>query len=326
MPPLNSDGTSDHSAGALRVLAYHRIAVPADTPDLDPSLISATPEVFTSQMRYLACNFHAVSVMEVLEAVDAGRPLPRRSVLLTFDDAYRDFAQNAWPILLAFNLPAVLFVPTAYPGSGKAFWWDRLYKAIRHTRKESVSIDDLVVRLVRPADRERALLVLKNRVKNLKSSEVDAFVNAWCVELGDARQGGDAVLTWSELRDLIAQGLDVGAHTRTHPIMTRLTPEPLRDEVAGSLEDMKRETGSLLPVFCYPNGAANDDVVEVLRRQGVRLAFTTLDGHNRLNSQDLLRLRRTMITPRTSPGLLRLRLTTPFAYVDMWRHRSNRVA
>lgn len=322
---MTPDGKMNHSAGALRVLAYHRIAVAADAPDLDPSLISATPEAFAWQMRHLAHNFHVASVWEVLEAVRGAKPLPKRSVLLTFDDGYRDFAENAWPILRCLKLPAVLFVPTAYPGSEKAFWWDRVYSALRCTPKKSIKIGDEEIRLDHAVGRARALVALKDRVKSLRPLEATAFIDQVCGELGNRGKGEHAVLTWSELRELRAEGLDVGAHTRSHPIMTRLTRHEIEDEVRTSLEELRRETSSLLPIFCYPNGAVSDDVVEVLRYQGVCLAFTTLDGHNQLGSQDPLRLRRTMITPRTSPGLFRLRLTRPFAYVDMWRHRAKRL-
>jgi peptidoglycan/xylan/chitin deacetylase (PgdA/CDA1 family) len=66
-----------------------------------------------------------------LDAIAAGAPLPPRAVLITFDDAYDDFGKTAWPILQHFRLPATLFVPTAYPDQPqRAFWWDRLYRAM----------------------------------------------------------------------------------------------------------------------------------------------------------------------------------------------------
>ena len=80
----------------------------------------------------LARDYYVASMDEALEAVVKNRPLPARAVLLTFDDAYRDFAVNAWPTLKQYGLPATLFVPTAYAGSQpQEFWWDRLYRALR---------------------------------------------------------------------------------------------------------------------------------------------------------------------------------------------------
>ena len=51
-----------------------------------------------------------------------------RVVVAFFDDGYLDFAEHAWPTLQSLGIPAVLFVPTAFPDHpGPGFWWDRLY-------------------------------------------------------------------------------------------------------------------------------------------------------------------------------------------------------
>src|SRR5690349_20860544 len=127
--------------GVLTVLTYHRIDVAAARPDLLPSLISATPAAFADQMAMVARAFDVVSLADVLAALDDPRRLPRRAVLLTFDDGYADFAANAWPVLRAANLPATLFVATAFAADpSKAFWWDRLWAAISETpRSESIA-------------------------------------------------------------------------------------------------------------------------------------------------------------------------------------------
>src|SRR5512138_1997070 len=101
----------------LRVLTYHRVADPHATPWLNPALVSALPAVFEQQMAYVSRRYAAVSLEEVIDAAVRRIRLPRRAVLITFDDAYRDFGEIAWPILRRHRLPATLFVPTAYPGA-----------------------------------------------------------------------------------------------------------------------------------------------------------------------------------------------------------------
>jgi len=66
-------------------------------------------------MECLAGNYHVVSVPELLDAVYENSPLPPKSVMITFDDTYRDFAEFAWPVLKQHKLPVTLFVPTAFP-------------------------------------------------------------------------------------------------------------------------------------------------------------------------------------------------------------------
>ncbi len=81
----------------LRILAYHRVAELRDTPAVDSRSVSATPGGFARQMEHLARFYRVVSMPEVLEAVEKRRPLPKRAVLITFDDAYADFANRNAP-------------------------------------------------------------------------------------------------------------------------------------------------------------------------------------------------------------------------------------
>ena len=105
--------------------------------------------------------------------------------------------------------------------------------------------------------------------------------------------------------------------------LTRLSPEEVRAEIAGAREDLERELGTSLPIFCYPNGSHDDRVVSILREEGYRLAFTTRHGGNDLTSIDPLRLRRTNVSRRTTPGLLRVRLSRWGGWIDAWRHRKD---
>ena len=100
--------------------------------------------------------------------------------------------------------------------------------------------------------------------------------------------------------------------------------EQVREESAGSQEDLSREIGHVFPVFCYPDGGHNEEVVDVLREEGFRLAFTTVDGQNNLDDSSLLSLCRTTITTRTSLAIFCLRLLRTVSYLDKWRHRNRR--
>jgi len=147
------------------------------------------------------------------------------------------------------------------------------------------------------------------------------WVENFCREFDRAPVRPQAVLRWDDLRTLAREGVTLGAHTVSHPMMTRLTPEEVRYEIEQAQQDLQREIGAVLPVFCYPSGGHDDLVVTLLRAAGIRVAFTTLDGENNLPMVDPLRLRRTNITPRTTPFIFRLRLTRWAAQIDQWRHR-----
>lgn len=310
----------------LRILAYHRVAELRDTPALDARTISATPEGFARQMEHLARFYRVVSMPEVLEAMEKGRRLPKRAVLITFDDAYADFAEIAWPILKQLRLPATMFVPTAYPGDPeRAFWSDALYQAFSTTLRVEINVPLLGRLPLLPLDQKRkSLRAIQDHATIISHDEAQRLVDSICAELGLRSVRGGKVLSWEQLRELAREGLTLGAHTRTHAILTKVTGEQMREEVCGSLEDLQREIGECLPIFCYPNGNHNDTVVSVLREQGIRLALTTLSGPNEFGTTDPLRLHRTVIMPRTTPAIFSLRLLRWGIHLDAWRERKQK--
>ena len=87
-------------------------------------------------MRLIANKYHPVTAEEVLEAASGNRKLPPYAVLVTVDDGYRDFKNHIWRIAKPYGIRPVLFVPTAFIGSG-VFWWDQLYDALHRTNLEA---------------------------------------------------------------------------------------------------------------------------------------------------------------------------------------------
>ncbi len=311
----------------LRVLTYHRVAEP--DPDVsDPTLISATPVDFACQMEHLACNYNAISIEQLLHAIESHEPLAENSVLVTFDDGYCDFEETAWPILQRFGIPVTLFVPTAYPGdSGLVFWWDQLYLAFTCSPRPDLHVAQLGTLPLRGQNQRIASLRRTKRyLKSIAHRDAMQLVGQICHKLAARPLKCPRILSWTRLLKLSLEGVAVCAHTRTHPLMTRLSPEEVRWEIRGAQEDLSRELGVVLPVFAYPSGAHDPTIADILREEKFSLAFTTLDGHNDIRSADLLRLRRTNITLRTSLAVFRFRLLRVGTYIDMMRHGTLRQA
>ncbi len=273
-------------------------------------------------MQHLARHYHVIGMPQFLNAIEKGAPLPKRAVLITFDDAYADFAEIAWPILKRFQLPATMFVPTAYPDHPeRVFWWDKLYQAFNATtRTELCGIPFGPLPLRSSKEKRRALHIVQDYCTTIADDEAVRLVDCVCSELTRGLVYYGSVLSWDQLRGLVNEGLTLGSHTRTHPIMTQVTPDRMREEIRASQEDLKREIGTALPILCYPNGNHDDTVAAILRDEGMRLAFTTLSGENKSESLDLLRLRRVILTPRTSTPVFCVRLLRLGAYFDAWRH------
>ncbi len=125
----------------LTVLAYHRIADVSD-PGFDTyvSNVSASPRAFRAQLDHVRRHFDVIDLERLLAWLEGSADLPRRSLLVTFDDGYRDNFEHAYPALRERGLPAVLFVTTGFVDSGRALYWDRLARGFHRTRRSSLPV------------------------------------------------------------------------------------------------------------------------------------------------------------------------------------------
>ena len=295
--------------GQLTVLTYHRVDRPEREPDLDPSLLSATPEGFADQVAHLCRAFHLVSAQELLAVRAGDAALPPRSVMITFDDAYEDFETHAWPVLRRHGAPVTLFVPTAFPDSGgPGFWWDRLYRAFRHTsRVEPLPTSAGPLSLDDADQRRRSAVRLRDRLKAAGHAEAMDELATVLATL-DVSEAASRVLGWERLRALAADGVTLAPHSRTHPLLNRLPADRMVDEVAGSLADIEREVGDTPPVFAYPAGGYSPGVVAALADAGFEIAFTTDRGTNDVRTCRWLEMARRNVGVRSGTRVLRAQL------------------
>lgn len=307
----------------LIVLAYHRIADPNKTPLLNPRLVSAVPNDFDWQMEFLAANYNVVSMETVLDSLVNDMSLPQRAVLITFDDGYFDFPDFAWPILKKCGLPCSVFVSTDFVAKpDQAFWWDRLHAAVIQTESRQIVTPTMgTMTLDNPKNRLLTLKKLQNYVKTLGHRNAMDFVEEICQKLGVANRVKQGSMDWEQLKMLSKQGLTLGAHTRSHPLLTQIPLEEARIEVSGSYQDLKTELDEVLPIFAYPNGSYNEDIKKLMHEAGIVMAFAVGNKMNHMISENPLALWRINITRKTSPLLFKLRLHQWFCYIDNWRRQ-----
>lgn len=302
---LSSLESREQRDNILRVITYHRVDFPSEKPHLYPGVHSATPTQFAAQLDKLQTCSHIVSLDEVLDAINNRRRLPAKSVLITFDDAYQSF-EVAWEHLKTRGLPAVLFVPTAFPDHPeRKFWWDRVHWAICSTPKTQISLDGKPVRLDSQIHKNHAARLITAKVKQLPHREAMPWVDTLCQELQEEAKPNE-VLSWQRLRELSEEGIAIGAHTHTHPLMNQLNLEEAREEAIHSRDELQRQLGKEIHSFCYPAGGVSDEVATMLKDVGYAAAFTTKRGVNALDNCDAMRLSRINVGGRTSTNVMRM--------------------
>jgi len=262
----------------LAVLIYHRVGLARDP------LRARMPTVdeFRVQMRTLKRFFRPVALADGLRRLRDGT-LPARAVAVTFDDGYADNVHVALPVLHQEGVPATFFVATSYLDGGR-MWNDTVIEAIRRLpvgrhdfpHADLRSIDVPAAGLRRPL-----ILKLLDALKYLPQHERQEAADALSV-LADAALPSDLMMRRDDIRTLIEAGMDVGGHTRTHPILAGLGARQAEVEIIGGLDDLAAITGRRPRLFAYPNGRHGYDYgdreMSILRRASVAAALVTDRG------------------------------------------------
>jgi peptidoglycan/xylan/chitin deacetylase (PgdA/CDA1 family) len=273
-------------ARSLTVINYHRIDDP-HRPGFDsfkPN-VSATPQDFERQMEYLAKWFHVVSLKDLTAWLDGHKDLPPYAALITFDDGYLDNYTYAFPILRKYNFPALIFLTTGHIGTDAPFYWDMAAYCFSHTEDDHLTFPD---GHVESWSNQTELDLVSRRwielMKTLPHAEKLIYVENLPVLLGVSIPAGffqNLMMNWDQVREMQKGGIEFGAHTIHHPILTRIALEEVREEVAGAKSRIEEELGEPVLGFAYPNGQSsdlNDEIEKTVAGSGIRAAFTLLSG------------------------------------------------
>lgn len=275
---LFAAGTGAGAHARLSVLIFHRVL-----PVADP-LFADIPDArrFAEEMRWVRDWFNVLPLTEAIERLRKNS-LPPRALAISFDDGYADNRTVAAPILQSLGLSATFFVTTGVLDGGR-MWNDTVIESIRAVRSEQLDLERLglgTYSLGNAASRRVAIDKVLTRIKRLPSIEREAMVNA-IAEVVGAELPLDLMMSATQVRELSALGMDVGGHTVTHPILTRLDDEAAYREMAEGREALRAMSRSPVELFAYPNGVPGVDYdarhVALVRRCGFAAALTTAAG------------------------------------------------
>lgn len=303
-PPVCSNSKDDPPAGirgklrflrrtsnnGLLILTYHGIG----KPKFMESSLYVSEKNFEQQVRYLVRHYRVLSLESAVDLMGRGDPLPDNSVALTFDDGYRDNYEKAFPLLRKHGCPATIFVATEPLETGNSLWPNRLYFWCATTKGSDLSLrlngsEDNVKAfgLKTKRQRKRAYYEIKSRVINLHPLKRETLVREIAQRLGFKAEEDPfnraLMLTWDQLRKMATEGISIGSHTATHPVLTALSPEEAMRELTQSKTVLERELQRPIPLFAYPFGGRehfNPGIQAMVEKAGYKAACSAIEGVN----------------------------------------------
>jgi len=258
------------ACGGLRVVLYHHLGDESNAL-LDGLGVSTAPDVFEQHLQWLTRRYETVD----LETVLSGR-LPRRSLLITFDDGYRSVLDVAGPILKRLGLPSLMFVSAAFVAPD-SLPLDNLMSALAHT--EGVADLERAMTGCEPAGRTLKDLIASTaewpyeerlRLEGELAARFD-------VDLRRLRAESRLFLDHTDLPRFAAIDCELGNHTRSHVFSRMIVDE---DACEHELIEHKRQleawSGAPIRSFSYPYGYLCDAtpmIERVLAASGHRARF-----------------------------------------------------
>lgn len=264
---------AERLASGLPILAYHGVTARSPHDPANRRGLHVPRAEFERHLQLLARHHRPTALSKVVEALGRGEELPRGAVALTFDDGYRNFVTQAWPLLRRYGVPVTLFVTTEEPGR---LWEDQLEVLVARASAQRVEWQGGAFELSLPADRTR-LVELAEATSVRGAADRQAILTELSARLEtqvpEADEDRDR-LSWEEMRGLKAEGVDVGSHADRH---LPLPQRPLAEAAEGlrrSLATLERELGSHRPALSYPYGARSAGIVATARDAGFSCAVT----------------------------------------------------
>lgn len=291
--------TRHRSRHGLRILMYHRFA------GRDTHL--------KAQCLHIRRHYNPVSMDQVADWLSGQASLPERALAVTVDDGYRDFLEVAWPLFAHYEIPAMVYVVSGFAAGECWLWWDLLTEHLVQTAARRVRLPSIAglpeweppgTGQERRRTAERLAYALMKVPDDVRRAYIEALPAATGLHLPPTPPPAYEAMGWEEIAGLAASGAHFGAHTRTHPILSRLDSEKDQQlEMVASRDALAGVLGRPVRHFCYPVGGLeefNNESVAAARASGFATATTTLRGLN-VRSADPFRLYRLGVEPDQDP-------------------------
>ncbi|NOQ55755.1 MAG: polysaccharide deacetylase family protein [Nanohaloarchaea archaeon] len=288
-------GKMKNISNKTRILMYHRVVEDTQAKnDVLPKMV--TKDEFENQMRYISLKYRPISLNQFLDDAKKGK-IKKKSIVITMDDGYKDNYTNAYPILTKYNVPASIFLTSGLIDTDKMLWFDEVSAMICSTKKMEIKIQNRIFNI---SSNEKKTSSIQNIISMLKKTDNEERLR-WIKELqkecrtSKNLNNKNTMLSWKEVKEMSKNKLiTFGAHTQTHPILSKMNLKDVENEIAKSKQIIGIKTGIEPGLFSYPNGGKEDfnkDIKRILKKYDFKCATSTISGLNDKNC-DLFELKR----------------------------------
>jgi peptidoglycan/xylan/chitin deacetylase (PgdA/CDA1 family) len=280
----------------LLVLNYHRIG-DASGCDFDRGVMAASADQFDRQLTLLQRRLPIVGFAEALHFLHHPAQMKGPYALLTFDDGYLDNYEVALPVLRARGCSAVFFIAPRMVGTAILPWWDEISFLVRKSPKSHLEMPPpWHFKVDLGADREPAIDTVLRFFKSSANRDPARFLQRLREQAEvEVPVQPRRFMNWQEICHLAEQGMEIGSHTLSHPILSSLPEEEQLQELVNSKKEIEAHTKTPVRAFAYPVGtrsAFTEATRRLVLEAGYEVAFSFFGGINTPPECELTNVRR----------------------------------
>lgn len=266
----------------LSIFIFHRVL-----PELDPLLPwEPTRQQFDSIIRFISNTFNVLSLADAAQKLAAGT-LPSSAAVITFDDGYADNFTEAREILHKHGTPATFFIATSFLDGGR-MWNDDVIEAVRIAPDGVFDLKRFGLGTYALSDidsRVQCYEQILGKLKYLPHRHRQDSARQLATDCG-LSESSNLMMTTDQLIKLHKSGMEIGAHTDTHPILSSLPNHEAENEILKGKSRLETILQHKIEVFAYPNGAPGRDYgtqhVAMVKEAGFVAAVSTEIGVARM--------------------------------------------
>lgn len=238
---------------------------------------------------YLKRHYNTIGLNDYLEAVQKRQMLPKKAVVITFDDGHIS-NYDMLPVIKRLHIPVTIFLCSDIVGTHRHFWF-------RHSQEVKATVESF-----------------KRMPNEQRLEELKAYGFEQGMEYSDRQ-----ALTKEQIEEM-KPWVNFQSHTCFHPILPQCDDSTAHEEIAGSRHRLEDAFGLSVNALSYPNGDYSARDIRLAKEAGYMCGVTVDAGYNELGT-DLFRLKRFSVNDAHTTTELMVKASGCYALLKNLLHR-----
>ncbi len=263
-----------------KILMYHRFSKYDNNQSVSINL-------FEKHLKLLSKDFNVLSLNKLIELYSCNQKVPDNTIVITIDDGYYDFYKFAYPLLNKYSIPATFFITTSFIDQTDWLWPDIVQFIINNTK-----VNNYVLKFNSDnhftLENKNSWKFIINHLTELPNREKFEFINHLLtdtkIELPDKPPLEYSACTWDQIIEMSNNGIDIGSHTISHPILSKVeNTNLLENEILNSKKIIEKKLKTKINSFCFPNGLIkdfNNQVKSIVKKSGYSCSVSATFNQN----------------------------------------------